>query len=192
MASSPLSVMCWEFNDGIARSRGEAEKGGGVNKGFDEITGAVIDCSLAIHRDLGPGLLESVYEQILASMLEKRGYVVNRQVPLSFEYDGLHFDDAYRMDIVVEGKVVVELKSVERNNPLYAKQLKTYLVLADKRVGLIVNFGMATLKEGLTRVVNKLQPSASPHLRVNRTADEAVARSRGEAEYGIGDNEIWR
>ena len=157
-----------------------------MNISLDEITGTIVDCSLALHRDLGPGLHESVYEQILASMLEKRGFSVKRQVPVSFEYSGLHFEDAYRMDLVVEDKVVVELKSVERNNPLYAKQLKTYLVLADKQVGLLVNFGMSTLKEGLTRIVNKLPPSESPCLRVNRVGGGCAARSRGEAEIGEG------
>ena len=135
---------------------------------LDDITGVIVDASLRIHRDLGPGLLESVYEALLAGALQRRGLVVERQIPLRFEYDGIAFDEGFRADLLVEHRVIVELKSVERLAPVHGRQLLTYLRLANLQVGLLVNFGSATLKEGLHRVVNDLPPSASPRLRVNR------------------------
>lgn len=134
----------------------------------DDITGTVIDSALAIHRELGPGLLESVYETVLARELERRGLRVERQVPIRIEYDGLIFEEGFRADLVVEGRVVVELKSVEQLAPVHSKKLLTYLRLMKLEVGLLINFNNATLKEGLRRVVNNHLPSASPRLRVNR------------------------
>ena len=134
---------------------------------LDDITGIIVDAALRIHRDLGPGLLESVYEAVLARALSKRGLVVSRQHTIAFSYDGLTFDEGLRADLVVEGRVIVELKSVEKLAPVHGKQLLTYLRLANMRVGLLINFGAATLKEGLHRIVNRLPPSASPRLRVN-------------------------
>lgn len=136
---------------------------------LDEITGQIVDSAYKLHKGLGPGLLESVYEMILARDLERRGLKVERQSPLSFEYDGLRFSEALRIDLFVEHLVVVEIKSVERLAPVHPKQLLTYLRLLQLPVGLLINFGAATLKEDLRRVVNGLTPSASPRLRVNRT-----------------------
>ena len=135
---------------------------------LDEITGAIVDTSLKIHRELGPGLLESVYETVLARALERRGLPVERQKVIRFEYDGLVFDEGLRLDLLVDGCVVVELKSVERLAPVHHKQVLTYLRLLQLPVGLLINFGGATLKEGLHRIVNQLPPSASPCLRVNQ------------------------
>lgn len=120
----------------------------------NDITGAIVDAALQIHRDLGPGLLESVYEAVLAKKLEVRGLRVERQKILRFEYDGMVFEEGFRMDLLAEGQVVVELKSVEQAAPVHKKQLLTYLKLAKKPVGLLINFGGATLKEGLTRIIN--------------------------------------
>lgn len=120
----------------------------------NDITGAIVDAALQIHRDLGPGLLESVYEAVLAKKLEVRGLRVERQKILRFEYDGMVFEEGFRMDLLVEDQVVVELKSVEQAAPVHKKQLLTYLKLAKKPVGLLINFGAATLKEGLTRIIN--------------------------------------
>jgi len=113
-------------------------------------------------------LLESVYEVVLARALEKRGLMVERQKTVSFEYDGLCFDEGLRVDLLVEQCVVVELKSVEKMAPVHSKQLLTYLRLLHLPVGLLLNFGAPTLKEGLRRIVNNLMPSASPRLRVNQ------------------------
>lgn len=136
---------------------------------LDDITGAIVDASLRLHRALGPGLLESVYEAVLARSLERRGLRARRQEPIRFEYDGMVFDEGFRVDLFVEHRVVVELKSVRRLMPVHSKQLLTYLRLMNQPVGLLINFGAATLKEGLHRIVNRLSPSASLGLRVNRS-----------------------
>jgi GxxExxY protein len=135
---------------------------------LDDITGEIVDASIRVHQDLGPGLLESVYEAILAKVLMRRGLTVERQKPVCFEYDGISFDDGFRVDLLVEGRVVVELKSVEKVAPVHSKQLLTYLRLMNLPVGLLINFGAATLKDGLHRIVNNLDFSASPRLRVNQ------------------------
>ena len=128
-----------------------------------------MDASLQIHRELGPGLLESVYEMVLAKALQRRQLTVERQRPVRFEYDGMVFDEGFRVDLLVEGCVVAELKSVEQLAPVHSKQLLTYLRLMNLPVGLLINFGAATLKEGLHRIVNRLPPSAAPRLRVNQS-----------------------
>ncbi len=137
-------------------------------KELDDITGAIVDSALKIHINLGPGLLESVYEMVLAKALNKRGLQCERQKPIHFEYDGILFDEGFRADLFIEERVIVELKSVEKVAPVHSKQLLTYLRLMNLPVGLLINFGEATLKEGLHRIVNKLSPSVSPHLRVNQ------------------------
>jgi iron complex transport system substrate-binding protein len=137
-------------------------------KKLDDITGAIVDVALKIHLELGPGLLESVYEAVLARALERRGFHVERQKAIRFEYDGMVFEEGFRADLLVEDRVIVELKSVEKLAPVHSKQLLTYLRLMNLPVGLLINFGAATLKEGLHRIVNNLQPSASPHLQVNQ------------------------
>jgi iron complex transport system substrate-binding protein len=136
-------------------------------RALDDITGDIVDAAYRLHRDLGPGLLESVYEVILARALERRGLRAGRQESISFDYDGLHFRDCLRVDLLVESRVVVEIKSVEKLLPVHPRQLLTYLRLMNLRVGLLINFGAATLQEGLQRIVNELPASASPRLRVN-------------------------
>ena len=136
-------------------------------KELDDITGAVVDSAMKIHKELGPGLLESVYEVVLARELERRRFQVERQKPIRFEYDGMVFEDGFRVDLLVDGRVIVELKSVETLAPVHSKQLLTYLRLTNLPVGLLINFGSATLKEGLYRIVNKLPSSASPSLRAS-------------------------
>ena len=122
-----------------------------------------------MHQGLGPGLLESVYESLLAQELGRRGFRVERQKPISFEFDRLCFADGFRVDLLVEGTAVVELKSVEAVSSVHKKQLLTYLRLLRLPVGLLINFGAATLREGLSRIVNQLSPAESPQLRVNRS-----------------------
>ena len=109
-------------------------------KKLDEITGTIVDAAMQIHRQLGPGLLESVYEVVLAQSLRKRGLCVDRQHPVAFGYDGLTFEEGFRVDLLVERQVVVELKSVERLAPVHGKQLLTYLRLMNLHVGLLINF----------------------------------------------------
>lgn len=137
-------------------------------KELDEITGEIVDAALLIHKGLGPGLLESVYESVLAKTLEKRGLKIERQKPISFVFDEMQFDEGFRVDLLVDGRVVVELKSVEKLIPVHSKQLLTYIRLMKLPVGLLINFGTSTLREGLHRIVNDLPPSASPRLRVNQ------------------------
>ncbi|WP_417067897.1 GxxExxY protein [Niveibacterium terrae] len=128
---------------------------------LNEISGTIIDAAIAIHKDLGPGLLESVYEQVRAKQLQKRGLLVERQRAVTFEYDGTLFEDAFQIDLLVEGQVVVELKSVEKESPVHVKQVLTYLRLMKLPLGLVINFGASPLKNGLHRVINSRasQPS---------------------------------
>jgi len=147
---------------------------------LDEITGAIVDAAFKLHNGLGPGLLESVYETVLQRDLEQRGLKVERQKLVSFDYEGLHFNEGLRIDLLVNQCVVVEIKSIERLAPSHKKQMLTYLRLTKLSVGLLLNFGAPTLKEGLHRIVNGYVPSpssASPRLRVSQPADaESEAR----------------
>jgi GxxExxY protein len=136
---------------------------------IDAITGDVIDIALRIHRDLGPGLFESVYETVLAGKLVQMGYLVDRQKPIDIEFEGMRFDAAFRADLLVDGRLLVEIKCVDALSKAHMKQLQTYLRLTRQPVGLLINFAGATLKEGLKRVVNDHVPSASPRLRVNQS-----------------------
>jgi iron complex transport system substrate-binding protein len=131
---------------------------------IEQISGDVVDVALRLHRELGPGLLESVYEVILASKLAAMGYSVARQRPMDIEYDGLRFEAAFRIDLMVDDRLLVESKSVERLTAVHGKQLLTYLRLTKQPVGLLVNFCGETLKEGLRRVVNDYFP---PRLRAS-------------------------
>lgn len=127
----------------------------------NEIAKIIVDSCYHIHTGLGSGLLESVYEAVLAHELERRGLGVQRQVAVPIVWDGQKFEEGFRADIIVEDKVIVELKSVEKIAPVHAKQLLTYLRLKDRRLGLLVNFGEALIKDGIKRVVNGLQDDDS-------------------------------
>ncbi|MFL5382394.1 MAG: GxxExxY protein [Longimicrobiaceae bacterium] len=120
----------------------------------NEITGEIVDVAYRLHSRLGPGLLESVYETVLAGLLQDRGLHVERQKAVSFEFEGHVFDDGLRVDLFVEHAVVVELKSVEKLAPVHMKQVLTYLRLLNLPVGLLINFGADRLKDGLQRVTN--------------------------------------
>jgi iron complex transport system substrate-binding protein len=134
---------------------------------IDAISGDVIDVALRIHRELGPGLFESVYETVLAGKLLELDYKVDRQRPIDIEFEGQRFPAAFRVDLLVDGRLIVEIKCVDALSNAYLKQLQTYLRLTRQPVGLLINFAGATLKEGLRRVVNDHVPSASPRLRVS-------------------------
>jgi len=123
----------------------------------NEIAKLVVDAAVKIHSKLGPGLLESVYETVLAKELGRRGLTVMRQVTVPIQYEDLNFDEGFRADIIVEGKVILELKSVEQLAKVHHKQLFTYLKLADKRLGLLLNFGAELMKEGIKRIANGMQ-----------------------------------
>ena len=115
----------------------------------------VIGCALKVHQILGPGLLESIYEKALMMELANEGIRARAQVPVEVVYKGVNIGEGLRMDILVEDELVLELKSVEELRPVHFKQLQTYLKLADKRVGLLINFNVDELKEGIHRVVNR-------------------------------------
>jgi GxxExxY protein len=130
---------------------------------INDITGAIIDASMKIHTALGPGLLEHVYRKCLAHDLRKRDLVVAEEIPLPVVYDGVSIDLAYRLDLMIEDAVVVELKSVERTIPLHKAQLLSYLKLTGKQVGLLINFNSVHLRDGIVRVVNHYSPISSAY-----------------------------
>ena len=132
----------------------------------DRVSGLIVDCGVRLHQRLGPGLLESVYETALAQKLVEAGLYVQRQKSIDFLFDGHFYEGAFKADLVVNGLVLVELKCCERLAPAHFKQVLTYLRLTDFQVGLLMNFGGNTLKEGLHRVVNGYVPSGTERLRL--------------------------
>jgi GxxExxY protein len=123
----------------------------------NQIGTQVIIAAIDIHRELGPGLLESVYESVLARELSRSGLLVERQAPVSINFRGERYTEGFRADLIVAGKVLVELKSVERVSPVHKKQVQTYLRLTGLKLGYLLNFGEAVLKDGITRCVNRLE-----------------------------------
>ena len=121
---------------------------------LNEITGKIIECAIKVHKVLGPGLLEGTYEVCLVHELKKAKLRVESQVFLPVVYDGIELDAGYRLDILVEDKIIVELKTVENILPIHKAQTLTYLKLANKRIGLIINFNVALLKSGIKRIAN--------------------------------------
>lgn len=132
----------------------------------EEISGTVVDCAFHLHQELGPGLLESVYEVVLAKRLEKKGLKVERQKPVPVIVDGIHFNEGFRADLLVEESLLIELKAVETILPVHSRQVLTYLRLLNLPAGLLINFGAEIFKEGIKRVVNGPQTSGAPLPRV--------------------------
>lgn len=122
----------------------------------NEIARVVVDAALKVHQALGPGLLESVYKVILAHELRSRGLSVDREVAVPIQWEGIRFEEGFKMDLLVQGKVIVEVKAVEKLPRVAQRQTLTYLRLADKRLGLLMNFGEGLMKDGITRLVNGL------------------------------------
>ncbi len=143
---------------------------------LSELSGQVVDAAFLIHSRLGPGLLESVYEELLAYELAKRGLKVERQVSVPVFYDGLKLEMGFSADLIVEGEIIVELKSVENVAPVHKKQLLTYLKVSGKNLGLLINFGAALIKDGITRV-----SAGAPDLR------NSLSRRREDAEERFVD-----
>jgi len=123
----------------------------------NEIGGNVIDASIKVHRELGPGLLETVYEVALSYELTNLGLNVKRQIPIPIDYCGISFDEGFKADIILEDKVILELKAVENILPVHKKQLQTYLKLTGYKLGYLLNFNEELMKQGITRCVNKLE-----------------------------------
>jgi len=140
----------------------------------EEVTRVVVDTAYHLHRHFGPGLLESVYEAVLAGALTRAGLRVERQKPVTIDYSGMSFTDAFRIDLLVQSTLIVEIKSVESLAKVHGKQLLTYLRLTGQPLGLLINFGAATFSEGVKRIVNGHTDFASSRLRVNQPfADQA-------------------
>jgi len=121
---------------------------------LEALASAAIDCGYRLHFDLGPGLLESAYEALMAETLRQRGLAVTRQVAVRLQYNGVVVNSAFKVDLLVEGKLVLELKSIDRLAPVHGKQVLTYLRLMRLPLGLLMNFGQATFKDGLRRIAN--------------------------------------
>lgn len=144
-------------NEGFPAERAEHAEGQvGRAMTENEIGNVVLEAAIAVHRDLGPGLLETVYEAVLADALSQRGLVVRRQVPIPIRYGGRTFEEGFRADLVVEEKVLLELKSVEDVHAVHKKQVHTYLRLSGLKLGYLLNFGQELMKAGITRCVNGL------------------------------------
>ncbi|WP_289020793.1 GxxExxY protein [Desulfobacter postgatei] len=120
----------------------------------NDIAKLIVDASIQIHKELGPGLLETVYEVLLKHELESRGLKVDRQIPIPINYKGIKFQQGFKADLIVEDKVIIELKSVETISKAHKKQVLTYLKLTDKKLGFLLNFGEALMKDGITRLIN--------------------------------------
>ena len=124
---------------------------------IEELVGHCVDKGYRLHRDLGPGLLENVYEALLFEGLRHDGLIVHRQGAVPVEHDGIVIENGFRFDLLVEDKLLIEIKSTERHARVHAKQVLTYLRLMDLRIGLLMNFGMGTFKEGVQRLVNRYE-----------------------------------
>lgn len=144
-----------------------------TRRNLEELSAIVVDCAYKLHVEAGPGLLETVYEVVLTKMLEERGLRVKRQLPVPIKLMGLNFNEGFRADLLVEDALLVELKSIEKLAPVHFKQVLTYLRLLNLPIGLLINFGAVTLKEGCKRIVNGPQSFASSRLRVNQSKPQA-------------------
>ena len=145
----------------------DSREGAKAQRDIEETASIVIDSAFQLHKNLGPGLLESVYEAVLAKILSDRGLKVERQVAVPICYQGMEFNEGFRLDFLIEKNLIVELKSVETLHPVHPKQLLTYLRLMNLHLGLLINFGAPLLKDGLKRVVNNYSDFASSRLRVH-------------------------
>jgi iron complex transport system substrate-binding protein len=134
----------------------------------EDICNIIVDCAFKLHADIGSGLLESAYEAILAAKLQSRGLNVERQVAIDIEYEGVELPAAFRIDLLVENSVILEIKSVEKTLPVHAKQVITYLRLTNLSHGFVINFGTAMFKDGIRRLVNDQTSSVSSRLRANK------------------------
>jgi len=130
----------------------KAQRKEGMNE--NEIGTIVVDCAVKLHKSLGPGLLETVYEVVLAKKLQKAGLSVQRQIPVPIQFEEMVFDEGFRADLIVNGLVILELKSIESIHPVHKKQLLTYLKLTRLKLGYLLNFGDELMKNGITRIIN--------------------------------------
>ena len=146
----------------------DSHEGTKTRRDAEELSSIVVDCGYRLHVESGPGLLESVYEVVLAKMLAAQGIEVKRQVPVPIRLMGLTFDEGFRADLLVENQLLIELKSVENLAPVHSKQVLTYLRLLKLPIGLLINFGAPAFKDGCKRIVNGPQSFVASRLRVNQ------------------------
>ena len=139
-----------------------------MERNTDIITADIVDVAYRIHRDLGPGLVEKIYARVAAAALRRRGYTIEEQVRITFEFEGIRFEGGLVIDLLVNDCVVVEVKAAEKTLPLYKRQTFTYLRLSGRNVALLLNFGAATMKEGTHRIVHNYTPTAESKLRINK------------------------
>ncbi len=154
-------------NAGLAQSPEDPKKAVLDQAGFENletIARHVVDCGFALHDELGPGLLESAYDSFLAAALRERGLRVELQRSVAVTYKGVAVKEAFRVDLLVEGLLIVEIKSVERLSPVHARQLLTYLRLTGAPLGLLINFGESLFKNGAKRIINDRSPYRAPRL----------------------------
>jgi GxxExxY protein len=150
-----------------------------ARRDVEELSAIVVDCGYRLHVEAGPGLLETVYEVVLARMLSEQGLAVKRQVPVPIKLMGFTFEEGFRADLIVEDRLLIELKSVENLLPVHSKQVLTYLRLLKLPLGLLINFSAPTFKDGCKRIVNGPQSFESSRLRVNQET-HTKARSHEE------------
>ena len=142
--------------------KGRKDRQGVILMDINEISGVIVDAALRLHKELGPGLLEAVYEIVLADVLSRKGLLVRRQVPIPIRFEGREFEEGFRADLLVEEAVIVELKSVEQLARVHKKQVLTYLRLGHIKLGLLINFGGELLKGNIERLANGLPVSDTP------------------------------
>ncbi len=130
-----------------------------MQRDLEEVARIAVDCGFKLHQSLGPGLLESVYERLLFESLKERGLIVDRQKVIPIQFNGVALDEGFRADLIIENQLLIELKSTERYAPVHAKQVITYLRLAKLPLGLLMNFGMETFRDGLKRLANNYYAS---------------------------------
>jgi GxxExxY protein len=157
----------------------------GVAMDVEELSAVSVDCGLRVHRDLGPGMLESAYETVLAHLLVQRGLSVERQKVIPIIYDGILIEQGFRADIIVEKKLLIELKTVERLSPLHARQVTTYLKFTGLKIGLLMNFSCDKFVEGVKRLVNDHNPTSNSLLRINQNSSRTFAPSRPSREISL-------
>jgi GxxExxY protein len=144
---------------------------------LERISSIAVECCFQLHEQLGPGLLESVYETILAELLRRKGLKVDRQKPIKINFLDLDIEEGFRADLVIEDMFIIEIKSLEQMSKVHAKQLLTYLRLMNLPLGLLMNFGAPTFKDGIKRIVNNHTAFASSRLRVNQNTGERGSRA---------------
>lgn len=152
-----------------------------ARRDVEELSAIAVDCGYKLRLEAGPGLLETVYEVVLVRMLNERGIAVKRQVPVPIRLMGMTFEEGFRADIIVEDRLLIELKSVENLLPVHSKQVLTYLRLLKLPLGFLINFGTPAFKDGCKWIVNNHRETASSRLRLNQES-HAKARSREEEE----------